>query len=267
MKKYLLLLSFLTNHLYAQVLNSPFSKTYTGIGTYSLSFTTPFSFTSNQAALAQTAKPGAAIYSERPYLLKELTVCLGVAVTSISSGAIGISLNYYGNNDYNQSQLGLAYGKKLSDKIDFGVQFNYHRINVPAYDKTTAINVEIGTIIHVSEKLHAGIHIANPLGKSETRRGEQLAYANTFGIGYEASENLLLQMEISKEEHKPIKVNSSIQYNFKEQLYIRTGIVTDTGNLFFGAGWQWKQIRIDISSSYHSILGISPTLMIIIKHI
>jgi hypothetical protein len=208
-------------------------------------------------------EPGAGIYSERPYFLKELPIYASAAAFPFSSGTVGVALNYYGNNDYNQSQAGLAYGKKLSEKIDLGIQFNYHRISISGYGSATTMDVEIGAIIHVTDKVHTGIHITNPLGKFKKSASLKNACINTFGIGYEISEQLLLQMEINKEENKPLDVNTFIHYNIDEQVYVRAGVLTGTTGILVGTGLKWKQLRTDISASYHPVLGVNPCILFI----
>lgn len=264
MKKwfFLIVLFLVPVVLRAQSLHAPFSRYYTGIGAYSRSFISPFSFSTNQAALAQTKKPGAGIYSERPYFLKELARYSCVAIIPVNGNGIGVLLNHSGNNSYRQSQVGIAYGRKLSDRIDVGAQFNYHRVTIPAYVNAGVIGVELGALIHISEKVHAGMHIVNPLGRMKKGERLRLAYINTFGLGYEASEKLFLQMEISKEENLPLRVSSTIQYTIKEEVYLRAGVLTNTGSLYAGWGLKWKQFRTDIAASYHPVLGVTPSLLI-----
>ena len=72
----------------------------------------------------------AGVYGERRFLLDELSLYqLAIAVPT-NSGNFGVKAGYYGFSDYNESQMGLAYARKLGSKVDIGVQFNYNGIRL-----------------------------------------------------------------------------------------------------------------------------------------
>src|SRR4026207_440641 len=130
-KNYLiLLLIFFTLFIDGQTVRRPVAALYTGLGAYSVDHADVFSFTSNQASLAQMKNASAGVYGERRFLLEELALYqLAVAVPT-KSGNFGIKAGYYGFSDYNESQMGLAYGRKLGSKVDIGVQFNYNAVRI-----------------------------------------------------------------------------------------------------------------------------------------
>ena len=150
--------------LKAQILRRPVSAAFTCAGTYSFNHTDVFSFTTNQAALARIKNAAIGIYSERKFLMNELNFFNAVLALPTSSGNFGLNTMYSGFSHYNEAQLGLAYGRKLGNKLDIGAQFNYNRIGISGYGNADAVNFEIGTILHLTEQLHAGIHLNNPVG-------------------------------------------------------------------------------------------------------
>lgn len=52
----------------------------------------------------------------------------------------GVKASYYGFTQYNETQAALAYARKLSDKIDIGVQFNYNALKIAGYGNAGAIS-------------------------------------------------------------------------------------------------------------------------------
>ena len=116
--------------LNSQNLRKPMAATYTGLGAYSINHTDVFSFASNQASLAQLKKAELAMFCERKFLLSELSHYTAVFGLPTGSGNFGLKGCYYGFSEYNETQLGLAYARKLSDKIDLGAQFHYNGIKV-----------------------------------------------------------------------------------------------------------------------------------------
>ena len=250
--------------VFSQTVRRPVSAIYTGLGAYSMNHADVFSFTSNQASLAQLKNTSAGVFSERRFMLEEMSLYQAAVGVLTSSGNFGLKAGYYGFSDYNETQLGLAYARRLGNKMDLGVQFNYNAIRINSYGNASAINFEIGTILHLTDKLHAGLHAYNPVGgKLGKNEEEKLASVYTVGIGYEASEKFFASAEVEKEENQPVNVNAGMQYKFLKQLMARTGIATSTSNVYFGAGFFFNSFRLDAVISYHPQLGISPGLLIL----
>jgi hypothetical protein len=255
---------FLTATSIAQAIHSPINSRYIQLGAYSKKFLDVFSFVSNQANLSSLKQASIGVYSEQRFSLKELNISTLAATIPVKSGGLGFQATYFGLSDYNESQLGIAYAKKLSSMVDIGVQFNYYALRIAGYGSYNTINFEIGTIFHPTEKVHLGFHVYNPIGgKLGKNSTEKLASIYKTGIGYEASEQIFLSAEIVKEENKPVNINAGLQYVFAKQLFARMGIATESASPYAGAGLHWKNLRLDIAVSYHPQLGFSPGLMLI----
>ena len=265
--KNFLLVTFIIGYLnvhwsQAQTLRRPVAAPYTGLGAYSINHSDVFSFTANQASLAQLKNSSAGVYGERRFLLNELNNYTAVVGLITKSGNFGIKTNYSGFSEYNESVIGLAYGRKLGSKLDVGAQFNYNSIRINGYGNSSAISFEAGTIYHISEKLHTGIHINNPVGgKFGKDQQERLSSVYSLGFGYDASNKFFFSAEVEKEEDRPVNVNAGIQYKFIPQLLVRAGFSSASSAAWLGVGLSIKSIRIDLTSSYHPQLGITPGLL------
>ena len=118
--------------------------------------------------------------------------------------------------------------------------------------------------MHLTEKIHAGIHAYNPVGgKFGKNAEEKLASVYTVGLGYDASEKFFVSAEIEKEENQQVNVNAGMQYKFLPQLMARVGISTGSSNLYAGVGLYLKNFRLDVMVGYHPQLGITPGLLLI----
>ncbi len=236
------------------------------MGAYSINHVDVFSFTSNQAALAQIKSPEAGVYGEQRFLLSATNMYTAVFALPTKQGNFGLQADYFGFTNYNETQIGIAYARSLGSKLDIGVKFNYYGFNIPAYGKSSAVNFEIGAITHLSDKLNAGVHVYNPAGSKVSKlNDEKLGSAYKFGMGYEASKSFYLSSEIIKEEDMPVNINVGFQYNFLQQFFVRAGIATETANSYAGAGVSWKNFRLDVSGSYHPQLGFTPAMLLIIN--
>jgi hypothetical protein len=260
----LLFILFMPFYSDSQMIRRPVAAGYTGLGAYSINQVDVFSFAANQASLAQLKNASAGVYAERRFLLGELNNYTAVAGLPTSSGNFGMKANYSGFSDYNEIQLGIAYGRKLGSKVDIGAQFNYHGIRIPGYGNASAISFELGTMLHITDRLQAGVHVNNPVGgKFGKDQMEKLSSVYSFGLGYDASEKFFVSAEIEKEEDQPVNVNAGIEYKFLPQLLVRTGMSSATSTGWLGLGLMLKSYRIAITAVYHPQLGITPGILLL----
>ncbi len=234
------------------------------MGAYSKNLTDAFSGSVNQASLAEVKYATAGVYAERRFMLKELSSFSAAIALPSKLGGFGIAARYFGAQNFNASQLGLGYGRKLHEKIAIGLQFNYNMMRLPGYGSDGVVNVEAGALVHITAKLHMALHVYNPVGgKFSKLEKEKIASVITAGFGYEASPLLFICSDISKQEDQPVNINAGMQYIFADHFFARMGIASSTGNYFFGLGLQWKNIRLDAVSSWQGQLGFTPGLLLL----
>lgn len=263
---YLLICMLFTGRfVFSQALRQPVSAVYVGLGAYSTQQNDVFSFTNNQAALAQVKSASAGVYGERRFLLNETSLYSAALAVPSSLGNFGVNVKYLGYKNFNESQLGLAYGRSLGKKVDIGVQFNYYGYRVPSYTSASTVNAEIGAVVHLTDKLNAGVHVYNPIGGKFSKTDEKLTSAYKVGLGYDASDKFFISTEIVKEENFPVNLNAGMQYRFAKQFFARAGIASATSVSYAGFGLGWNNLRLDISASYHPQLGVSPGLLLIVN--
>lgn len=250
--------------LQAQVLRKPIAAAGVGLGAYSSTYMDAFSFTANQASLARFNSVAIAVYGEKRFMLNELALYNLAFAIPTHSGNFGFKMSYFGFSQYNETQASLAYGRKLGEKIDVGIQFNYNSIKVAGYGNAFAISAEAGAILHLTDKLNFGIQVNNPAGgKYNKGENEKLPFIYSAGLGYEASSQFFISGEIQKEEDQPVNVNAGLQYKFLPQILAKAGVATATSSYWLGLGIMIKELRVDAIAGYHPQLGITPGLMLI----
>ena len=262
----ILIIGFAINSSVAQSLRYTLAQPYIGLSSYSQQQNGALSFTGNQAALASVKNAGVGVYAERRFLLNETSVYTLAGSLPTALGNFGLQVNYAGFKDFNENKIGLAYARKLGRAVDVGVQFNYYSYRVPAYSNASTINFEIGAMIHVTTKLNVGMHVYSPVGgKLGKNSDEKLASVYKMGLGYDASDRFFISSEIIKEEDKPINVIAGFQYSFAKQFFAKAGFISESSAAYAGAGVAWKNLQLDISSSYHPQLGFSPGILLIMN--
>jgi len=251
-------------YVHAQTVRQPLSSLYPGIGAYSKNMADAFSMIVNPASLSNVKSSSAGVYAERRFLLSALNQYTVAGAFETSSGNFGIQADYFGYSNYNETQLGLGYARSLGTKVDVGVKFNYYNLRLASYGAASTFNFEAGVVMHLSDKLNAGLSAFNPVGGVLSKEtDEKIAAVYRGGFGYEASDRFFITAEIIKEENKNVGVNAAFQYALVKQLLIRGGINTLNSQPFIGAGLKFGQLRFDFAANYHPQLGVSPAVMLL----
>jgi hypothetical protein len=248
----------------AQIIRTPVGAVYTSVHTYSSQFKDAFSFRGNAASLAGIKKVSAGVFSERRFMLQDLSNYSLSAALPTASGNFGFRADYSGGQLYNEMTIGLAYGRKLGDKIDVGVQFHYFSLKASSYGAAAAFTFDAGAIFHLTEEVQTGVHVYNPIGMKTGKGGEEkLPSIYSVGIGYDASPQLFIGAEAQKTEDQPLTINAGFHYLFAEKLIARGGISSATSVYYLGFGVQLKSLRVDATASFHPYLGVTPGLLFI----
>jgi len=231
-------------------------------GAYSNVITNALYFTANQAALRTVKHFGAALYGEKRFLLQELSFYHLAVTQPAGDGAFGLQLAFAGNTDYNASKIGVAYGRKLGERVGAGVQFNYWNQGIRGYGNIAQVTIEGGLMFQFSDVFQAGLQLCNPIGVVFGKNSEKLPAVYTIGAGYQPSQNLNITAELIKTEQLPLAIQAGTAYRFAPKLWAKAGINSRTAAFYVAAGYQLNVFGIEAVGSVHPQLGLSPGLMI-----
>jgi hypothetical protein len=246
-----------------QVTRQPLNFLQSGINTYTPQYTNAFSFTTNQAALIHSTSFTAGLYSERRFMLEELSWYQAVVVVPTKSGLFGWKSTYFGNAYNKATEIGLAYGRKLSDKLAIGAQFNYYAQQVQQHTALNAISVEGGILLKINEQLQTGFHIYNPNRSKLGKDQEKLPAIYTIGMGYEPSAQVAITAELQQTENEKLNSKLGLLYKLDKKLYAKAGLTTVNTLYNIGVGVRLKLISLEVLTSYHQQLGLTPGLVIL----
>jgi hypothetical protein len=246
---------------YGQLLQTVPASARTGI--YRNVQTNALHFTANQAALGHFKNFAAALYSEKRFLLQELSLFHLALAQPAGDGALGAQLAYSGNADYNTSKISFAYGRNLSGKVDAGIQFNYLNQYIRGYDNASQVTVEGGVVFHFSEVFHAGLQLCNPAGVLLDKTIGKVPALYTAGFTYQPSPQFGITAELVKTDKMPVAVQTGFEYRFAEKLWAKAGINSGTAAFFIAGGFGLKHFSIEAVGSVHPQLGFSPGLLLV----
>lgn len=235
-----------------------------GLGGTGLTFTDVHSSFTNQAGLHEVEGFSALVAAEQRFQLSELqNLQLGVAYAT-NSGTFGLTFNRFGFEEYREQRIGLAYGRKILEKLSIGGQLLFYQTDIPVYGNASAFNFEVGLQSQLLPQLVLGFHLSNPIQTTkEVAAGETIDInpptVFRVGFGYLPSEKVKLLAEVEKDIDFDTRIRMGIEYTAMAALDIRLGVVTAPVEWRLGAGYHLKNgIAIDLGMSYHQTLGISP---------
>lgn len=197
-------------------------------------------------------------------MLKELSSYSFAAALPTASGTFGFTGDYFGTSLYNETSIGLAYGRKLGDKVDVGAGFHYTAIKAAGYGMASTVSFDAGAVFRLIDAVQTGVSVYNPAGMKFGKSGdEKLPAVYSFGIGYDASPQFFVGAEAQKVEDQPVTINVGLQYLFAEKLIARCGISSATAAYALGFGVKLQRLRLDATVSVHPYLGITPGLLLL----
>lgn len=219
----------------------------------------------NQAGLAYVPTFAAAIYYENQFLVKELGYKAAAIALPVKAGAFGIALSNFGFEKYNESKIGLAYGRKITDYFSAGVQLNYCMLNQQeVYPNVRFLTFEAGILAQVSKQLTIGVHVYNPFyAKTSKFAGEYTESTFRLGAAYQCTKELIVTIEGDKISNSKPHLKTGIEYSIKNRIQLRGGVSTDPSFFTFGCGLNYSKLQLDIGFAWHQVLGFSPSTSVI----
>ena len=228
-----------------------------------VSISDPWSTFQNQATLANLKSFSGGVFYESRFFVEELAVSAGTANFTALNGTIGLSFYQLGRGSFKESKVGLAYAKKLSERLNAALQLDYFFNRFPENDKTFGFpTFEMGLSYQATKELTLGIHLFNPVKNGfKTYYGkEEKPFILRFGGHYNFSERVLMSGEVQKKSDTPAVVRTGLEFFPLENLAVRFGVSGKPLQYTAGIGYSFGKIITDIAFSYHGNLGFSPSV-------
>jgi hypothetical protein len=251
--------------LNAQIGNDLIGARSAAMGGYNVTLSDVWSANNNQAGLGFMKDLSAGIYYENRFLLSETSYKAGAFVLPLKAGAFGVSVTSFGFELYNETKAGLSYGMQFGDKFAMGVQLNYLNTSLAQeYGSKTSFTGAVGLIAKLSKELSLGVHVYNPTReKLAEYDNERIPTIMKLGLDYRFSDKVIFAVATEKDVNFDAIVNAGIEYHITQRFYLRGGISTNPTQYAFGFGMHLKDFKVDLSSTFHQILGITPGISII----
>lgn len=217
----------------------------------------------NQAGLAGIHRIELGGSFQNRFLVKELSTRAGLLVVPIQSSVFAVSLYQFGQIPFRQEKLGLAYARQISEKLSFGLQFNYYRLFFSEENRTIGSSgLELGFQYLLTRNLLLGAHLVNPYKTLVKTNSGEYRYPSLLNAGvlYHISESISLMSEVEDNWTRHLIVKTGMEYHIFDRMHIRAGVSGKPYLLSAGFGFVVKKLTVDMAISYHQYLGNSPSV-------
>lgn len=214
----------------------------------------------NQAGLGWYNNLSLGFHHENRFIVPEYSLH-AIALTLPSKPAtIGISYSYFGYQLYNETKIGLGAGKSFGDKFSAGVQANLHYAYLEGdYGNRSALSIEGGIQYRPVQNLTIGAHIFNPTrARISAYQEDTIPTVFRTGFALRPSEKLCVSVETEKRLSPGMRFRAGLEYELMENLFIRTGILSNPFQSTFGLGYGIPRVSADLAFTRHQILGFTP---------
>jgi len=219
----------------------------------------------NQATLANIDYFAAGIFYESRFLVDELSLAAGTFVTPFAGGTAGLSFYQFGSGTFKESKLGLAYSKKLSEKLNAGVQLDYFLNRFPENEKAFGFaTFELGITWILTDELTLGVHIFNPVknGIKIYSGKDKMPFILRIGGHYEFLDRVLISTEYYFNSNQKDQIRTGLEFYILKNLAARMGVSGTPLKYTAGLGYSFGKISTGFAFSYHGNLGFSPSVSI-----
>ncbi len=192
------------------------------------------------------------------------------------AGVFGLGYYHFGFQQFNEQMIGIAYAKRLGKNFSIGIKMDYLNTHIgDIYGNTHQLLFELGILAKPTEKLAFGAHIFNPAPLFiDSHEGNTKAPVFKLGTTYLITEEIKAAFDIIKNENYKPQFSAGIEYYYHSLVKFRIGYGTRSaiagleainheGSFFFGLGYRYRKISVDIATGIHQQLGWSPQVSLL----
>ncbi len=233
------------------------------LGGAEVTLTDTWALSNNPAGIAGLESLQLGAYAHNRFSLKELTTVGLLAVyPSAKFGSVGVDLQRFGGELYNEQRLGIGFARQLG-VVRLGLKADVLQVRVQEWGSRKAVALSVGLQSDLLPKLSFGAHIYNlNQAKLAEFEDERVPTVMKMGLSFQAATKVLLVLEAEKELEYPVAVKGGIEYRLLPALGLRTGFNTGTQAGTAGVDVKFKQFQVAYALGAQHQLGLSNYLSV-----
>ena len=217
-----------------------------------------FALFNNPAGLSELKLHQAGLYySPSPFGLTELSNGFASFTYPTSFGTIGTGFMIYGFELYKETELALAYGRKIYKNFSAGITVFYKNISIKNYGNKGFLLFNIGGIVKINDQVNLGFVFENLTRTTINDEDNQIPVVYWTGISYKIIDDLNLFAAIKKEVEFNPSLRFGAEYNLLEFLQLRVGTANEPDVYSVGIGIIYNVFQFDYAVFKHYDLGLT----------
>lgn len=216
----------------------------------------------NPAGIAQITGINTGFYTERRFMMKELTFGgAAFAMPFKDKHFVGMELGSFGYSIYRENRISATYATTFGNVVSLGVKGNYSSTSLNEFGNSGAFFIDLGANTQIGKTLSVGLSAYNVnFAKIKTANGRQnLPTVLTAGICYKPSDKVMIVADVQKNIQYPVSFRGGIEYQVVPFLHARIGASTAPLIMNAGVGVNYKGFSFDFANSIHERLGYTPS--------
>ncbi|GAL86449.1 hypothetical protein Belba_3391 [Sporocytophaga myxococcoides] len=225
------------------------------MGNTSVTGTDLWSVVNNISGLAGLQAPACGIYYASYFGIKSLNKYNAAVAIPYRQLWTGINISRYGDENYNESFLGLGLAHKIRN-VSLGLKADLFQLQITEEKNIHKVLISFGGQAELSKELSFGAYIYN-MSQAKVRKDleERLPTIMKLGILWKPSSKIVLSAETEKEIRYSINWKAGLEYTPVKGFRIWTGINTFPSRVFFGAGIRKYNFEIAYAAGTMSKAG------------
>ncbi len=236
-----------------------------GMGNMKVFVPDSWAYFNNIGALDRLEETEISAGFDHRYGLNELsTVDLALAWKN-DFGTIGLGISRFGGKLFNQQLLGLGFSNTLGI-VSLGAKIDWFQTQIEGFGTGNAFLFSLGGVAELDPKFFLGANFSNLNRAKISQNSEQrLPTAVQLGFSYLPGESLGIRAEIEKDIALDPVVKAGIEYRLGDWVFLRAGVNSNPGRLYFGLGLKKERFGFDYAYGQNSALGRTHHLSLALK--
>lgn len=177
-------------------------------------------------------------------------------------GGFGFAFHQFGNKNYSETTLALAWGAKLIQSLNAGILLNYHQLSIKNYGVCNQYSIDISVIYKLEIPIQLYTSIQNLTQQNiKNIKGSMPVIINP-GIRYCHNKQISLACEYAKEINYPAQIRYGIEIKLVHFLILRSGCTQSPETFTLGFRLKGFGFLLDYGLQSHRVLGQSHCITI-----
>lgn len=211
----------------------------------------------NNPAAIDSASIG--IAAKRFYLLEGINNFTLAGGKQLNFAGIGVGLNYFGDELYNETTATVGVSKSISETIHVGASIYYFSAQAIYAEQSTGLFPQLGLLVKVNESFQLGSSFRNPLSQDLKEPFQyQLQSHASFGGQYIVQDKIISYFQTDLLEDQGLSAAIGFHYQALDKFSFQLGGRLNPGFASAGIQLHLTDFKTNIGSQFQENLGFTP---------